>query len=76
MDTPTSSETTAVRPKYLRVPAACAYSGLSRALLYQLMVDQIKSICVRKKGNVRGIRLISVESLDAFLESFHEEAAG
>jgi Helix-turn-helix domain len=70
MDLPTSTEVTALPVKWLRIPAACAYSGMSRAKLYQLMAEgQIKSICVRKKGNVRGLRLLSAESIDAFLES-------
>jgi hypothetical protein len=59
--------------KWLRLPAACAYSGMSRAKLYQLMAEgQIKGISVRKKGNLRGLRLISAESIDAFLQSFAE----
>jgi Helix-turn-helix domain len=62
---------TTLAPKWLRIPAACTYSGMSRAKLYQLLTEgQIKSICVRKKGNIRGLRLISAESLDTFLESF------
>ena len=74
MHTPTSLEITAAEAKWPRLPAACAYCGMSRAKIYQLMTeDQIKSICVRKKGNIRGIRLISVESLDAFLEIFVTE---
>jgi hypothetical protein len=75
MHIPTSTDvTTTFSPKWFRIPAACAYSGMSRAKLYQLMTEgQLKSICVRKKGNIRGLRLISAEGLDAFLESFVTE---
>ena len=75
MDTPTSTELTILQPKYLRIPAAVSYSGMSRAKLYQLMAEgQIKSISVRRKGRVRGLRMILAESLDHFLASFEEEA--
>jgi len=67
-------ETTTVPIRWLRVPGAVAYSGLSRSLLYRLMAEgRIKSICVRNKGNIRGARVLSVDSIDAFLESCTEE---
>jgi hypothetical protein len=73
MRIPTPVEVTTQSPKYLRVPAACAYAGFCKAKLYQFMADgQIKSISVRRRGSSRGIRLISIESLDQFLESFVE----
>jgi hypothetical protein len=66
-----SVDVTTVPPKWMRLPVACAYSGMSRATLYGLIAEgQIKSVCVRKKGNIRGLRLISAESLDAYVESF------
>jgi hypothetical protein len=71
MNVSSSVEITALPPKWLKVPDACRYGCMSRAKLYQLMSEgQIKSVCVRSKGNIRGMRLISVESIDAFLESF------
>jgi hypothetical protein len=75
MNTPRSLEVTTLPIKWLRIPAACAYNGMSRAKLYQLLAEgQIKSICVRKKGNVRGLRLFSADSIDTFLESCTEES--
>jgi Helix-turn-helix domain len=75
MSTHASVDVTTLPVKWLRLPAACAYSGMSRAKLYELMAEgRIKGISVRKKGNLRGLRLISAESLDAFLESFVTEA--
>jgi hypothetical protein len=68
------TEITTRAPKWLRVPGAVKYSGISRSRLYELMGEgQIKSVCVRSKGNIRGIRLLSAESIDNFLESFAEE---
>jgi len=68
------AEITTLAPKWLRIPAAVKYSGISRSRLYELMAEgQIKSVCVRSKGNIRGVRLLSAESIDNFLESFAEE---
>jgi hypothetical protein len=65
------TEITHLPIKWLRVPDAVKYSGLSRSLLYRLMAEgQIKSVCVRKRGNTRGARLLSAESIDAFIESY------
>ena len=61
---------TTVPPKWLRIPVACRYSGLSRSILYRLLNEGlIKSVCVRDKNKIRGIRLIAIESIDAFLSS-------
>ena len=43
----------------------------SRSYLYVLLEEQkIHSICVRKKGNRRGMRFVSVESLRNFFEGY------
>ena len=57
--------------RWLRVPGAVKYSGLSRSKLYELLSDgRIRSICVRsQKGAQRGVRLIDRESIDSFMES-------
>jgi hypothetical protein len=53
-----------------RVPAACRYSGLSRSILYRLIGEgKIKSVALRDKGKLRGIRLVAADSIDRFLES-------
>jgi hypothetical protein len=68
-----SSRYTILPPKWLRIPAAVRYSGLSRSILYRLIKDgRIKSVCVRDKNKLRGVRLCSVESIDFFLKSIPE----
>lgn len=70
---PETTTPTTAQIKWMRVPDAVRYSGMSRAKLYQLMAEgKIKTASVRQKGNLRGLRLFSVESIDAFLESFVE----
>ena len=56
-------------PRWLRIPAAVRYSGLSRSRLYELLSDgKIRSICLKSnKGAERGIRLIDRESIDSFM---------
>jgi helix-turn-helix protein len=56
-------------PRWLRLPQAVAYSGLSRSRLYVLFTEgQIKAACVKEPGAAKGTRLIDRLSLDEFLE--------
>ena len=69
-----------VKPEWLRVPEAVRVFGLSRSALYELIsAREIKSVCLRKRGAVRGVRLISYDSLAEFIEGcaapFEAEAA-
>ena len=74
--TPASAETS--RPEWLRLPAPgkrCPYSGLSRSTLNGLALPgpsndhrpPVKSVVLRKRGALRGIRLISYDSLMSYL---------
>jgi hypothetical protein len=69
-----------VKPEWLRLPAPgarCRFTGLSRSTLYELTVagptnegtPPVKSVVLRKRGALRGIRLISYDSLMAHLEN-------
>jgi hypothetical protein len=59
-----------LNPRWLRIPAAVKYSGLSRSRLYELLSEgRIRSICVKsQKWAQRGVRLIDRESIDLFME--------
>ena len=74
--TPTA---TAVKPEWLRLPAPgerCRFTGLSRSTLNELTIPgpandgnpPVKSVVLRKRGALRGIRLISYDSLMAYLD--------
>jgi hypothetical protein len=58
-----------LNPRWLRIPAAVKYSGLSRSRLYELISEgKIRSICVKShKGAERGVRLLDRESIDSFM---------
>lgn len=71
------------KPEWIRLPVKgrCPYTGLSRSMLYTLISPcpenghkpPVRSISLRRKGCVRGARLIDLQSLMAYLES---QAAG
>lgn len=59
-----------VQPRWLRIPAACAYAGLPRSSLYRLMSQGVvKTVALCNRGKTRGIRLIDRLELDALLSS-------
>lgn len=66
------------RPEFLRLPQPgkrCPYTGLSRSTLNELTIPgpandnrpPVKSVVLRKRGAMRGIRLISYDSLMTYL---------
>jgi hypothetical protein len=63
-----------LNPRWLRIPSAVKYSGLSRSRLYELLAQgRIKSICLKSHNEaLRGVRLIDRESIDLFMESQQE----
>ena len=65
----THSGPVTLNPRWLRIPAAVKYSGLSRSRLYELLSERkIRSICLKShKGAERGVRLLDRESIDTFM---------
>lgn len=68
-----------VKPEWLRLPAPgqrCRFTGLSRSTLNELTIPgpandgrpPVKSVVLRKRGALRGIRLISYDSLMGYLD--------
>jgi hypothetical protein len=66
----------ASRPEWVRIPRplmTCPHSGLSRAYIHRLISDgEVESMCLRKKGAKSGIRLVSYDSLMAYIRSTGE----
>jgi Helix-turn-helix domain len=57
------------KPEWLRIPEAIRIFGIGRSTLYILIGEgKVKSCSLRRRGAVRGIRLISYDSLSAFIE--------
>ena len=65
-----SSNLTDVPLEWAKVHVAAKRFSISRSGLYELMsAGKIKTRCLRKAGNTRGLRLINVESLRSYIES-------
>ena len=63
---------------WARIPAAQAIAGVSRSTLYSnfdISGGAIKTASIRKRGATRGIRMVSVTSLVAWLDSFAEDSS-
>ncbi len=57
-------------PEFIRVAEAVRRFGLSKAKIYQLISGgEIITRCLRKRGQVKGTRLIDYDSLRGFIDS-------
>jgi len=53
----------------VRVDVAVKLFGISRSKLYELIADRkIKSFCLRERNKLKGVRLLSFDSLCDFFE--------
>ena len=66
-----TNQSTTEKPEWLSVKNAVARFEISRSSLYELIQNgAIKSSCLCKRGNIRGKRLISFDSLNSYVEKF------
>jgi hypothetical protein len=57
-------------PEWLRISSAVRRFGIGRSTLYLLMkANAFKHCCIRRRGNILGIRLIEAASLRDYLAS-------
>ena len=64
-------------PEWGRVADVQRLLGIKRGTLYTLIASgHIKSVSMRRKGNVRGCRLILLSSVAAYLQSLLETQTG
>jgi hypothetical protein len=75
-----------LKPEFIRLPspkARCPYTGLSRSTVAELCVPcvangfnpPVKSAVIRKRGAIRGIRLIDYNSLMSYIISLPNTGA-
>jgi hypothetical protein len=68
-------------PEFIRLPRSpdrCPFSGLSRSALNELILGAnppVKSVVMRKRGAVRGVRLIDYGSLVSYLHQLGADNA-
>ena len=85
-DAATTATQSPQRPEWIRLPQngqRCQHCGLSRSALNQLILGnptnggrpQVVSFCLRQRGSRTGIRLVSYDSLKAYIESHREGVA-
>ena len=62
------------RPEWLRIPSAIKIFGISRTKLYELIGQRkIKSVSLRERGQIRGTRLLSYDSMMEYLDQLAEK---
>ncbi len=62
------------RPEWVRVPEAVRLFGISRTKLYELISDgNIRTVSLRKLGQIRGTRLIQYDSMCAYLDNLADQ---
>lgn len=65
-----------LQSEWVRIPEACNLASLSRSTLcahFDTAGGTIKTASIRKRGATRGIRMVSVPSLFAWLDSYAEQ---
>lgn len=56
-------------PEWMRPQVAADWTGVSRSLIYSWMNEGlIRNVSLRKRGQIKATRLVSVDSLHHFLE--------
>lgn len=61
-------------PEWVTVPEASRIVSIGVTKLYELINEQkIRSVCLRKKGCIRGMRRIHTASLLEFMDSLESE---
>lgn len=71
-----SKSATLPQSDWARIPAACSIGQVSRSTLYanfDTAGGAIKTASIRRRGATRGIRMVSVPSLLAWLNSYAEQ---
>ena len=65
-----ATNTGALKPEWIRPKDVPRIFGIGRTRIYELIAEnRIKSISLRKRGQRHGTRLISYDSLSAYLDS-------
>ena len=73
-------------PEFIRLPKTgtlCPYTGLTRSKMNELVLPcpqndhkpPVKSVCLRQRGAVKGVRLVSFDSLITFIRKQETEGS-
>lgn len=62
---------TSLTPEWIRIPQVTLLFGLSRSHVFAKIADRtLESVHVKRPGAEKGIRLVKIESIRRYLESF------
>jgi len=76
MSDPDISSPHCADPEFLRPSEVFSRYRIKRGMLYALLKEgKVRSIYLRERGKVRGLRLVVHDSLRAYLFSYEETAA-
>lgn len=60
----------AFKPEWIRINDACRFASVTKPVLYDwLRRGLVKNFSNRQRGQIKGARLVNLESLRQFLES-------
>lgn len=63
----------ALKPEWIRPKDVPEIFGIGRSRIYELIAEgKVKSVSLRQRGQKHGTRLISYDSISAYLESLAE----
>jgi len=69
----TNKQDTPLKPEWVRPAQATQIFGIGRTRIYELIAEgKIKTASIKPRGTARGTRLISYDSLAAFIDSHIE----
>jgi hypothetical protein len=64
------SATPVLEPEWIRINEACRFASVTKPVLYEWMRrGLVKNFSNRQRGQIKGARLVNLESLRQFLES-------
>ncbi len=74
----TTTQTSEIAPEWITTDQACAFARIGKTCLYyhlDISGGEIQTACIRKRNRIRGRRLVSIDSLRAFINSQVEGGA-
>lgn len=64
------SATPVLEPEWIRIKDACRFASVTKPVLYEWMrCGLVKNFSNRQRGQIKGARLVNLDSLRRFLES-------
>lgn len=69
-NTANSQSATSIQPEWIRITEACRFASVTKPVMYDWMRrGLVKNFSNRQRGQIKGARLVNLDSLRRFLES-------